>query len=95
MTPHDRLHVSIELAMEDAHGASMRNRPADVDETVVMHDCLLRALGELRLAQLGDLTLEGEAHAMHLETALRAAIYGVRRLHAARAERAAASKGLH
>jgi hypothetical protein len=95
MTPHERLHVSIEMAMEDAHGASMRNRPAEVDETVVMHDCLLRALGELRLAMLGDPALEAEAHGMHLETALRAAIYGVRRLHAAARDRAAAPKGMH
>jgi hypothetical protein len=87
MNPRERFLVSIEAAMEDAHGQAVANRPASADEVVVLHENLLRALGEARLLMLGDAAAEAEMQAMNFEPALRQVIFATRNLYRSRSER--------
>ena len=87
MKPHERFLVSIEAAMEDAHGQSMQNRPGSVYEVVALHENLLRALGVARLLMMSDATAAAEMQGMNFEPALRSAIYATRNLYRSRSER--------
>lgn len=90
MKPSERVHATIEAAIEDAWAASFsEGRPVSADGLLVLHDLLIRAISEVRGVSMEDPAVEAGLDALGLPVSLRQGVYQVRHLMHQREERRA------